>query len=199
MHHREEKIRAFLAIDPPEGIRETLVSVQNTLKKELPGVRWVSPEGIHLTLKFFGQIGKRELASITALVPQELMDASPLKLSIESIGVFPHLRRPRVLWLGTGGEVEKLVNLTNHLECSLEKAGFPREERPFTPHWTLARFNDFRELNLLSRIVEENREKQWGVFEAEALILFRSELTPQGAIYTPLEIFKLRKTGLKPE
>ncbi|HOJ51863.1 MAG TPA: RNA 2',3'-cyclic phosphodiesterase [Syntrophales bacterium] len=187
----EKKIRAFLAIDPPEHLRSRLEAAQKTLKRELDGaIRWVSGRSIHLTLKFFGNIEKREIDTISQALSGEIKSVAPLNLTIKSIGVFPHLRRPRVLWLGTGGDAERLAQLALNVGKTLERSGFPREERPFAPHWTLARINELSDMSQLSRLLDKYRDSIWGEFTAEELILFQSELTPQGAIYTPLITYK---------
>lgn len=189
-------IRAFLAIDPPGEVRAALASAQRDLKRTLSGsIRWVAPQGIHLTLKFFGNVGEGEVARISTTMIKVVNQRTPLDLTIESIGVFPHLRRPRVLWLGTGGDVLPLDKLVEKTEYALAENGFARETRPFTPHWTLARINETGEVSGLARVIEEHRETVWARFVTDTIVLFRSELTPQGAIYTPLAEYRLGESG----
>lgn len=195
---KEKKIRAFLAIDPPESVRSQLEAAQNRIKGELQGpIRWVASQGIHLTMKFFGNIGEDDIEAISAVLKKKTMQAMPLKLIVKSIGVFPHVKRPRVIWLGTDGEVENLIALATNVETGLHEVGFPRDERSFTPHWTLGRINGSLDTVSLERLLEAYREEIWGSFMAEELVLFRSDLTPRGAIYTPLRKYKFGGEEIK--
>ena len=113
----------------------------------------------------------------------------PFSLSIGGAGVFPDPRRPRVLWLGMNGDVERLLAFQKGLDQSLQEIGFPREERPFRPHLTLGRIKTPRGLIGLARALEKGEEYTAGRFVASGLSLLQSELTPRGAIYTQLKWF----------
>jgi 2'-5' RNA ligase len=185
----ERTIRSFLALDPPERIREGIEAVQLSLKKIIRGdIRWARPEGIHLTLKFFGGVSEADVVNISAVVERLAGQSLPLALAIGGVGVFPDLRRPRVLWLGMHGEVERLIAFQQDLERSLQKVGFPREERPFRPHLTLGRIKAPARGGLvgLAEVLEKGESYTVGEFSASGLGLFKSDLTPQGAIYTRL-------------
>jgi RNA 2',3'-cyclic 3'-phosphodiesterase len=183
-------IRSFLAIEFPEEILKGIVVVQDRLKSRIYGdIRWVRPEGIHLTLKFFGDIPPGDVANISSVVEKAAAGVDPLALAIGGTGVFPDLRRPRVLWLGMTGDVERLLILQRELEGELQRIGFPREERPFRPHLTLGRIRSSRGMADLAKVLEKGRAYDAGRFVAAGLSLFRSELTPRGALYTRLKWF----------
>jgi len=189
----ETTLRAFLAIEPPEAVRAEIAAIQERLKKTVRGViRWVRPEGIHLTLKFFGNIPPPAVERISAAVAARTAGVAPFDLTVGTVGVFPDLNRPRVVWLGMAGEVDRLLGLQKSLDREFGALGFPREERPFRAHLTLGRIKTPKGLVGLARAVETGETATAGPFRADDLILFRSELSPQGAVYTRLAAFPLR-------
>jgi RNA 2',3'-cyclic 3'-phosphodiesterase len=186
----DKTIRAFLAIDPPDEVIREIGAVQGRLRKIIEGdIRWVRPEGIHLTLKFFGDIFAADVANIVALVEKAPEKERPFSLSIGGAGVFPDPHRPRVLWLGMSGDVERLLAFQKGLDQSLHEIGFAREERPFRPHLTLGRIKTSRGLIGLTRALEKGEEYTAGRFVASGLSLLQSELTPRGAVYKQLKWF----------
>lgn len=186
----EKIIRAFLAIDPPTELLGGIGRIQERLQRMIRGeLRWVRPEAIHLTLKFFGDIPESAIADITAAVEPAAAAEAPMTFSIGGAGVFPDQRRPRVLWLGMEGDVPRLLRFQRKIEEELGLAGFPAEERPFRPHLTLARIKSSRGLTGLERALEKSEGYAAGQFTAPGLGLIRSELTPRGAIYTKLKWF----------
>ncbi|HQM44185.1 MAG TPA: RNA 2',3'-cyclic phosphodiesterase, partial [Smithellaceae bacterium] len=114
----EKNIRAFLAIEPPEDILNEISRLQEKLKREINGrLSWTRPQGQHLTLKFFGDISKEDINSICATVQKRVVAEQKLNLKVEKMGVFPDARRPRVLWCGVTGDVEKLITLQKKLDA----------------------------------------------------------------------------------
>jgi 2'-5' RNA ligase len=186
----ERTIRAFLALDPPEEILREVGRIQDRLRKLVHGdLRWVRPEGIHLTLKFFGDISENAVESISAVAGHAAAEAGPFELAIGGMGVFPDLSRPRVVWLGMNGEVARLVTFQQGLERALGEIGFPPEERPFRPHLTLGRIKSPKGLTGLAEVLEKEKTVTAGSFTASALSLFQSDLTPRGAVYTRLATY----------
>jgi len=186
----EKKIRSFLALDPPEEVLREIASIQNRLRKLIQGdIRWVRPEGIHLTLKFFGDISGGDVANIATVVGKAAEGERPFSLAIGDVGVFPDPHRPRVLWIGMNGDVERLQVFQKGIEQALLQIGFPSEERPFRPHLTLGRIRTSKGLTGLARALEKGEESTAGRFIASGLSLIQSELTPGGAIYTKLKWF----------
>ena len=182
-------IRTFLAIDLPEEIKVQIENVQTRLKATVKGIKWTRPEGIHLTLKFFGNISENEIADIFRVVDKNTVDIRPLSLKVLTLGTFPNLKRPRVLWLGIGGSVEKLFDLQKEIEKDLESIGFQRENRAFSAHLTLGRIKSPKNVSGLSEIMTNEKHYDAGSFCAGGLTLLQSDLTPQGAIYTKLAYF----------
>ena len=185
-----KNIRAFLAIEPPEEVLAAVMRLQEKLKGEVAGkVGWTRPQGNHLTLKFFGDIDNTDVEKIGAVVKFHISAVTSLLLKIEKIGVFPDLRRPRVIWAGTTGDTEKLTMLQNKLDVDFAGLGFPPENRPFRAHLTLGRIKVPHGLAGIGEAIKKLSDFKAGEFRAAELILFQSQLTPHGAIYTKLEKF----------
>jgi 2'-5' RNA ligase len=186
----EKSIRSFLAVDPPREIIDAIGMIQDRLRKNIQGdIRWVRPQGIHLTLKFFGTIAESDVANISRVVEDTTSTIAPFTLGIKRVGAFPDVKRPRVLWLGMDGDVDILIRLQKEVDAELHKYGFEKEDRPFRPHLTLARIKDPRGLIGLAKIMEKRENYEAGSFSAAGLNLFKSELTPMGAVYTKLAYF----------
>ncbi len=185
-----ETIRAFLALDPPPEVLRKIADIQGALRRNIQGaLSWVRPEGIHLTLKFFGNIATDDINAVSEVVAGQAAGARTFHLEAKGLGVFPGTRRPRVLWLGICGEVERLIALQQAIDRGLEASGFPREEPPFRAHLTLARIKSWQGLGGLDGVLAAKGSESAGKFTATALTLFKSELTPKGAIYTTLGHF----------
>lgn len=186
----EKSIRAFLAIDPSQEVLDEVGRIQERFKKTIQGdIRWVRPEGIHLTLKFFGYVSEADIANISQVVKNNIINIKPFTLNIRRAGVFPSINRARVLWLGMDGDIDVLIRLQKEIDTELQKYGFEVENRPFSPHLTLARIKEPKGLIGLAKIMEKSEEYTAGSFSIGGLNLFKSTLTPKGAIYTKLEYF----------
>jgi 2'-5' RNA ligase len=182
-------MRLFLAVELPATVREALAGLQRDLRSRCGGWRWVRPEGIHLTLRFLGEVAAGDDAAQRAAWRREASRSGPLSIRVSGAGVFPSPRRPRVLWVGVeeyvpGGRLEALAA---GLETAAREAGFKPETRPFRPHLTLAR----AARGSRPSAPEPGSVGEIGLAEVEDLVLFRSELRPQGARYSVLERFTL--------
>jgi 2'-5' RNA ligase len=192
MTDSEENTRAFLAIEPPEDILQAMSGLQEKLKREISGrISWTKPQGQHLTLKFFGDISTQDVKNICCAVQNRIALASSLNFKIEKLGVFPDARRPRVLWCGVTGDVEKLSVLQKQLDSDFGSIGFPGEDRPFRAHLTLGRIKDPSGLTGISEAMAKYGVFTAGEFSCKELILFQSRLLAQGAVYTKLAEFAL--------
>ena len=195
MLHSPEQIRSFIAIELPEEAKEGLARLKKELERdEHKFIKWVDPRGIHLTLKFLGNIPSKQVTEITEAIAGVAQGISPFHLEIGGLGAFPSLRQARVLWVGIGGEVEKLSGLQQNIDSALAALRFAKEERSFVPHLTLARIRQgasplerrsFGEL-VGSTIFEDKYH-----VTVESISLMRSQLTPAGAIYTRLSLVGL--------
>ncbi|MGC9976861.1 MAG: RNA 2',3'-cyclic phosphodiesterase [Syntrophales bacterium] len=186
----KKSIRSFLAIDPPQEIFNEIIKIQERLRKTLQGdIRWLRPEGIHLTLKFFGYIHDSDVANISNVVKNSVANMKALLLNMRSLGAFPTVTRPRVLWLGIDGDTDAVINLQMRIDATLENCGFKKEDRPFKPHLTLARVKEPKGLIGLAEALKKNEDYDAGSFYVRGLTLFKSDLKPTGAVYTKLSYF----------
>jgi 2'-5' RNA ligase len=166
--------------------------MQDKLKREISGrLSWTRPQGQHLTLKFFGDISEEDVKNICAAVQKRVVTEQKLNLKVEKMGVFPDARRPRVLWCGVMGDVEKLINLQKKLDSDFAAIGFPAEDRSFKAHLTLARIKDSRDITGMNEALKKFDTFTAGNFIGGELILFQSMLSSQGAVYTKLAEFAL--------
>jgi RNA 2',3'-cyclic 3'-phosphodiesterase len=201
MAAKPERKRLFVGIDLADPIRERLREYVDRLQRELPpeSVKWMRPEGWHLTLKFLGETEKQ--AEITRALRG--INAKPFPIHFQRIGFFTP-RSPRVFWIGVEAP-EALPELAGAIEAALEPLGFEREQRRYSPHLTLARFGSGRpqgsakdrnalKMYTLKQLLErkpELAEVDFGTMTAKEFILFQSQLSPKGSRYTKLERFAL--------
>ena len=184
-------IRSFLAIELPKPILKKIEEVQGDLRSTHADVRWVSPEKIHLTLKFFGNIEESRIDSIFKSIEEPVRNILPFTIRVQGMGAFPQLKNPRVIWVGLVNGSEILTSLQIQIETQLEKVGFQPEDRPFHPHLTLGRMKSSRGKEELAGRMEKHKEDEFGDLRVERVVLFKSELRPSGPIYTPLGDVKL--------
>lgn len=191
-----EEIRSFIAIELPDEILQGLSRLVSRLKLLQPdGVKWVDPSGIHLTLKFLGNVAPGRISEITEAMAESARGISPFSLEIKELGVFPNLDRVRVVWVGIEGETDELSQLQRRLESNLAILGFPPEERDFTPHLTLARVREQAspvERQGLGQLIAATKLKPIGPFTVAAIALIRSQLTRAGAVYSRIGAVDLR-------
>ena len=161
------------------------------MKSSRADVRWVSPEKIHLTLKFFGNIEESKIEPIVKSIEGPIQTTVPFSLRVRGIGAFPNLKNPRVIWMGLTNGKENVISLQQRLEVLFEKMGFQAEDRSFHPHLTLGRVKSSRGKEELVGRMEKYKEEEFGDFQVEAVIFFKSDLRLSGPIYTPLREIKL--------
>jgi len=190
-----EQIRSFVAIELPRNVKKGLEQIECTVRQGVhTGIKWVNPEGIHITLKFLGNISGVQIMEIERALEETAWEISSFHLEIAGLGAFPNLNQPRIVWVAINGEVAKLCMLQQKIDSILVGNGFSSERRPFVPHLTLARLKDSisavekREIGMYIRTL--NIETGYS-FDAKTISLMRSQLTPAGAIYTCLFTAKL--------
>lgn len=181
--------RLFVAFPLPPSVQDALNNLRRQLAARLPGpgIKWASPHQYHLTLKFLGDVDQETVPELSAAVEKAGASCSPLQLSTAGLGVFPHPRRPKVIWVGIGGDLDDLARLQARIETALEP-WCPREERPFHPHVTLARIKaPHRSLSrALSAFLEKGAPIESQPWSCDAVELIQSDLNPEGSRYTTL-------------
>ena len=197
-----EKIRAFVAIELPEEAKAHLAEAIRRLRDaDINGVRTSRPEGIHLTLKFLGDITHRQLGPIEKALRAAIEEHDPFRLTLGEPGVFPNAGRPRVLWIGVNGDFTALEALAGAVEVGLTPLGFPRDKRGFNAHLTVARIRDEtpdRDRQRAAQVLHARDEESMIEIDVNTVSLMRSTLRPTGAIYDCLVSFPL-KDGYRKE
>jgi 2'-5' RNA ligase len=193
--HNTEQIRSFIAIELPEEAKKGLARLRRGLERdEHRFVKWVDLQGIHLTLKFLGNVPAKRVTEITEAMKKATQAISPFQLEISGLGTFPSLKQPRVFWVGVSGELDKLSALQQNIDSALAALGFAKEERPFVAHLTLARIREGAspaERRDFGELVDSTTFQDKYPVEVAAVRLMRSQLTPAGAIYTCLSVVGL--------
>ena len=185
-------LRAFIAITLPTTLQHTIAEVQEVFRPlQLPW-RWVTPEQIHLTLRFLGNVPAEQVTNIAQAMECAAQGQTAFILRAQALGCFPHASRPRVLWVGLADPRQALAHLNERLTASLISLGFPPEDRPFHPHLTLARAQDSIRSNQLLPVLQAYQNRCFGEFSVTQLHLFQSELQRGGALHTILRSVMLQ-------
>lgn len=190
----EDMTRAFIALELNDEMRSELSSLEVCLKKSNADVKWVSPDSIHLTLKFLGNIDARQIKEIEAMLAETGARFSPFTLSLKDIGAFPDMSRPRVIWVGIDNGVSESCAIAGAIEDGCEKIGIPKEERVFHPHLTLGRVKSLKNCDKLKALVDNNSFELNSTADIGRLTLLKSQLTSKGSIYTPIFTARIAKT-----
>lgn len=177
------KVRAFVALDLHHDMRRRLADLEAALAPAFPGLRWVRPEGVHLTLRFFGSASPDQVSRLSARMECAAGASSAFEETVAELGLFPDRRSPKVLWLGVSTH-ETLLRLQVACEDAAASAGFPSEPRPFRAHLTLGRWRDRIPRPVLPPL-------DLGPTRFETLTLFKSELGPSGSVYSVLGRWRL--------
>ena len=186
------QIRSFIAIELSSLIKSKIEEIQNKLKSSTSSVRWVRPEGIHLTLKFLGNIEEEKISEISDVVTQCTSDITSFPLTVRTLGSFPNEKNPKVIWVAASDDSGNLSKLQQTLENRLSRVGFKVEKRTFSPHLTLGRLKSPKGKRELINNLADYKQLECGTFKAQEVCLFKSELKPSGAIYTKLKVFPLQ-------
>ena len=183
-------IRAFIAIEIPPAIHAQLDHISQELRSQTKtwAIHWVAVNNIHLTLKFLGEVPSTNLDLLTRSLNREVAKHSTFEINVGGLGAFPSIRRPRVIWIGIEAP-SGLYALQKGIDAETLRLGYQTDERGFSPHLTLARLSQNAspdEIRQISEVLMNDKVGRLGTFKAEALRLFKSDLLPSGAVYTPL-------------
>lgn len=188
-------IRTFVAVELTAELREALTRLQDQLRKSFQAksssdlrIQWVKPEGIHLTLKFLGDIAETLVEDIRVALAPAVRSLPGFTVEVGGLGGFPDLRAPRVLWVGITTQEDLLAILARTVDQVLESKGFVQEAKSFHPHLTLARVKD-RHREIGRRVADQGAMEQvgrLGALPVEAVALMKSDLKPSGAVYVKL-------------
>ena len=182
-------IRTFIALPIPDDVKASLGDAVTRLKARNRSVRWVKPEGLHITLKFLGDIEENTVGPLSADLDRAASLCPELCLSLAGFGAFPSGKRARVVWVGLAGDMEELVRLAASIDTACRTYGIEREKRPFAGHITLGRLKAPTVVDLAENPVER-------MFSASEVLLYKSVLLPSGAQYSVLHRSSLGNPGM---
>lgn len=194
-------VRAFIAVELPEPVKAELAALQRRLAAEpAAGIKWVSPNGIHLTLKFLGQAAPARIEAVKAASAAAAGSIPPFGLGLCGLGAFPNLKRMNVIWCGLSGDLGRLAELQRAVEAEVSPLGFPAENRVFSPHLTLARLREdvsAEARQALAKKLAGTKFEPDLKIPVEEVSLMQSTLLPRGAEYRCLASFRL--AGRQPD
>jgi RNA 2',3'-cyclic 3'-phosphodiesterase len=176
-------MRAFVALDIPSETRAEIRALMASLEPKLPGLRFISPDTVHLTLRFLGDASEEAIAALQRKLAPAAAACPAARVALRGLGVFPERGSPNVLWLGIDLP-DSILALQRACEEAAVACGFPREGKPFRSHVTLGRWRDRVRRPELPPV-------DLGTVDLESLVLFKSELNPKGAVHTALASYRL--------
>lgn len=187
-------VRSFVAVPLDDPTTRALAAVARELGRAVPHVRWIGPELMHVTVKFLGNVSEDRLALVSTALVQALAGHAAFDADVVGLGAFPSPTRPRVVWAGVGAGADRLGDIARAVEDALEPLGFPREERAFRAHVTLARIKDRLPGGAEKTLAEELRAggtRAVSRVRVDRVHLMASKLSPKGPTYTPLATVEL--------
>jgi len=180
------KLRTFIAVSLPDDIRARALSAARQLAAVAADVKWVEPQSLHWTLSFLGNVDERETGDICAAVAESALKHAPFDLQVRGAGAFPSSGRPRTLWLGVGEGRDEMIALQASIEKSLARLGFRGEARRYTPHLTIGRPGRGEPPRELAVELAAMTDFKGGTMLVDEVVIFSSELTREGPLYSPL-------------
>lgn len=184
-------MRTFIAIAIPDELKNKIRKIQEKLDMLDIDAKLVEIENLHFNLKFLGEITEEDVNKVKAVLNHIIPKYNRFSLHITGLGAFPQITYARVIWLGAREGVQQLTALAEAVELALADMGFRQEEKVFTPHITLARINSGQHKQELVGFLKDEATVDIGYMEVNEVILFKSELTPKGPIYTQIHTVKL--------
>jgi len=178
-------MRLFIALPLPDDVEQYLGSIIDDLKQKRGKVKWVDSKNIHLTIKFLGETEESKVESISTAIKKVAGNHNSIKCTINKIGAFPNLMRPKVIWAGMQNNIDKLEAIASEIDNEMSELGFEKENRKFKSHLTLGRVKDNRDLYYLTKYLESYRIEPQDILY-DNIVLFKSTLTPDGPIYERL-------------
>lgn len=182
-------MRAFIAIEIPNQIQQAIHKATSNLRSELgAAIRWVSPENIHLTLKFLGDISPAQVDALTSTLRAQADSVPAFDVEVGGLGSFPDVKRAHVLWVGLESPAE-LAALSRGIESACARLGYEPEKRGFSPHLTIGRVRQdvsAADTQKIRRALEAATIDSLGAVRVDSVHLFKSDLKRNGAVYTKL-------------
>ncbi|NLN94017.1 MAG: RNA 2',3'-cyclic phosphodiesterase [Candidatus Hydrogenedens sp.] len=190
----EKTVRLFAAIALPSSVQESVAAYVEECRNAVPtSIRWVDPKNLHITLRFYGELQAEQALLLQSSLDHSLSGLTGPLLQLAGTGAFPSLRRPSIFWAGVKILSGDLMPLVEACEEAAHRLDQPAEAKRFVPHITLGRLRKKKEFSHREREVFGSRTpSHFGQeFKAQNVVLFKSQLTPRGPVYTPLKEYPL--------
>ncbi|MFA5114485.1 MAG: RNA 2',3'-cyclic phosphodiesterase [Candidatus Omnitrophota bacterium] len=188
-------MRAFVAIEIPEEIKDFLKTLQDKLRRSGADVKWVAPGNIHLTLKFLGEIQDKQAKAVADIMQRVCPSHDDFIIALGELGAFPEITSPRIIWVGLSRGGEEATRLAGQLDEEFSLLGIPKEKKEFSPHLTIARTRSGLNITSLIQYLNDCRlmpREAKLQFSSSGVSLIKSNLTPQGPLYEPLKKVNLK-------
>ena len=185
-------MRTFIAIEIPNEIKTEMARAQEQLRRSAAvDAGWTRPEGIHLTLKFLGEVPEAKISEIMSALTNVAAGTGSFRLELSGVGTFPNPGNARVVWIGIAGAIDRLLKLQTMVEEAMIGLRFEREDKKFTPHLTLGRIKFIRSRDAWLKSLESLKDVRPPAFEVNAIRLMKSDLKSTGAVYTEIGMVAL--------
>ncbi|MCD6163401.1 MAG: RNA 2',3'-cyclic phosphodiesterase [candidate division Zixibacteria bacterium] len=184
------KIRTFIAVKIPDALKREVDKLIVGLKPHADGVRWVKAANLHFTIRFLGDIESDSISNLENILAENLKNIKPFSIKLSSLGCFPNIRRPRVVWVGAAGDMDDLKELAYQVESACRQGGFGKSDKPFSAHLTIGRIKYPKGLEAFIDELQET-EFESDVFEVSEVVVFKSDLSRRGPTYTPMIVVGL--------
>lgn len=178
------KFRGFIAVDIE--ISPKIKEIVSDLNNSGANIKLVEPKNMHITLKFLGETDEKSISEIKDIMEKSVENIEPFEIKLKDTGVFPNENYIKVIWIGLE-QYEKLAEITKNIDQKLSEIGFKKEKRGFSPHLTIGRVKSGRNKDKILHILNKYRDNEFNDFIIDSIKLMKSELTPEGPIYTTLE------------
>lgn len=188
-------LRLFAAVSIGDEVRLSLGGLQARLRRQYPRVKWVSPDNIHLTLVFIGDVPAETVAAVTPLLEEAAASVPAFSCTVGEAGLFGPARSPRIAWVGISEGAAPLFALHEAVSDRLRTLPITLEKRPFAPHLTIGRIKSRFDAEGLADVLAAEKDTSYGVTSVDRILLMRSELLPQGPRYTVLSEARLRASA----
>ncbi len=182
--------RTFIALPTSAEIKDKMALVQSDLKRTQADVKWDATNKFHITLKFLGNVNQDKLENLYHVIGNAVNQQQAFELEYNSVGVFPNMNNPRVIWIGAEPN-QKLMDLQSNIQQTCMELGFPKEDRGFHPHVTLGRVRGRKNISHLTEAIKSITFEPI-VFFCKELLIMKSDLKPEGSVYTVLKSFQLK-------
>ncbi|MFH1061297.1 MAG: RNA 2',3'-cyclic phosphodiesterase [Candidatus Omnitrophota bacterium] len=188
----QKEIRAFIALEISSELQEELKEIQKQLM-QLPGeIAWIRPENLHISIRFLGDITQEQVNIIVQINEKIAKKLKSFPISLSVLGVFPYISDPHILWAGIGSGYSQVTQINTLVSNELSSMKLKYEDKHFHPHITLARIKSIKNKSELAEMIDKIKLRIASE-EISKLILYKSETTPKGAIYTKISEVQLGK------